>query len=107
MCPRAGKVSQLIEWAAIGAIGGYGGSFMQLRGVMLVLACALLGGCANNTPLSSGFAGPAQAAEQEMDAGKKTLASKVPFRHCARARNRSQTRPVALQRAQLKISQLD
>ena len=37
-------------------------------------------GCANNTPISTGFAPPAQAAqatEPERDPSKKTLASKV------------------------------
>lgn len=48
---------------------------MRVRGVIIVLACALLGGCANSQPLSTGFAGPAQAAER--DPGKKTMASKV------------------------------
>ena len=40
-----------------------------------VLAGALLAGCANNQPLSTGFAGQAQAADR--DPGKKTMASKV------------------------------
>jgi len=44
---------------------------------MLVLAGALLAGCANSQPLSGGFATPAQAAEPERDPSKKTLASKV------------------------------
>ena len=42
---------------------------------MLALAAALLGGCANSQPLSTGFAGPAQAAEP--DPSQKTMASKV------------------------------
>ena len=50
---------------------------MLLRGVIVVLAGALLAGCANNQPLSSGFAGAAQASEAERDPGKKTMASKV------------------------------
>ncbi|KAB2914875.1 MAG: hypothetical protein F9K29_14155 [Hyphomicrobiaceae bacterium] len=49
---------------------------MRLRGAVLVLACMLLGGCASQ-PLSTGFAGPAQATEADYDPGKKTLASKV------------------------------
>jgi hypothetical protein len=48
---------------------------MVLRGAMLVLAGALLAGCANSQPLSSGFVAPAQAAER--DPSKKTMASKV------------------------------
>lgn len=51
---------------------------MGLRATLLILACALLAGCANSQPLSTGFAGPAQAAESpDKDAGKKTMASKV------------------------------
>ena len=52
---------------------------MLLRAGAVILAGALLAGCANNTPLSSGFAPPAQAAaaEPERDPSKKTLASKV------------------------------
>jgi len=50
---------------------------MVLRGAMLILAGALLAGCANSQPLSSGFATPAQAAEPERDPSKKTMASKV------------------------------
>ena len=50
---------------------------MLLRGAMLLLACALLAGCASGDSLSSGFAPPAQAAEPERDPSKKTLASKV------------------------------
>lgn len=50
---------------------------MIVRGGILVLACALLAGCANNQPLSTGFAGPAHAAEPERDPSKQTLASKV------------------------------
>ena len=50
---------------------------MVLRGAMLVLAGALLAGCANSQPLSSGVATPAQAAEPERDPSKKTMASKV------------------------------
>ena len=46
-------------------------------GAILLLAGTLLGGCAGNQPLSTGFAGPAQAADAERDPGKKTLASKV------------------------------
>ncbi len=49
---------------------------MLLRGTVFVLACMLLAGCANQ-PLSTGFAGPAQATEADRDPGKKTLASKV------------------------------
>jgi hypothetical protein len=43
----------------------------------LVLTGVLVGGCAGNQPLSTGFAGPAQAAVAERDPAKKTLASKV------------------------------
>ena len=50
---------------------------MLLRGAMLILAGALLSGCANSDPLSSGFAAPAQAAVPERDPSKKTMASKV------------------------------
>lgn len=42
-----------------------------------VAASLLLAGCANNQPFSSGFAGPAQAAEVEQDPAQKTMASKV------------------------------
>ena len=49
---------------------------MVLRGTMLILAGALLAGCANNEPLA-GFAAPAQAAVPERDPSKKTMASKV------------------------------
>jgi hypothetical protein len=50
---------------------------MRVPGMVLVVAGALLAGCANSQPLSTGFAGPAQAAEAEGDPAKKTLASKV------------------------------
>ena len=52
---------------------------MVLRGTMLILAGALLAGCANNEPLAglAGFAAPAQAAVPERDPSKKTMASKV------------------------------
>jgi len=50
---------------------------MLLRGAILILAGLLLAGCANNQPLSTGFAAPAQAAEADRDPSKKTLASKV------------------------------
>jgi hypothetical protein len=50
---------------------------MALRGALLILAGALLAGCANSQPLSSGFVAPAQAAEPERDPSKKTMASKV------------------------------
>jgi len=50
---------------------------MLLRGAILVLACGLVAGCANNQHLSGGFAGPAQASEPDQDPGKKTFASKV------------------------------
>lgn len=42
---------------------------------IIVLAGALLAGCANSQPLSTGFAGQAHAADR--DPGKKTMASKV------------------------------
>ena len=47
------------------------------RGGAIVLACALLAGCANTDPLASGLAPPAQAAEPERDPSKQTMASKV------------------------------
>ena len=50
---------------------------MLLRGVMLILAGALLAGCAGNEPFSTGLAPPAQAAEADRDPSKKTMASKV------------------------------
>ena len=50
---------------------------MLLRGAMLVLAGALLAGCANSQPFSTGLASPAQAAEADRDPSKKTMASKV------------------------------
>ena len=50
---------------------------MILRAAVLVLAGALLAGCSNSQPLSSGFAGPAQAAEADRDPSRKTMASKV------------------------------
>jgi hypothetical protein len=50
---------------------------MRMRGAIVVLAGALLAGCANSQPLSTGFAGPAQAGDAERDPGKKTMASKV------------------------------
>jgi len=50
---------------------------MPMRSAILLLAGALLSGCANNQPLSTGFAPPAQAAEPERDPSKKTMASKV------------------------------
>jgi hypothetical protein len=51
---------------------------MLPRGTIMVLVGALLGGCANNQPLTAGLAAtPAQAAEPERDPSKKTLASKV------------------------------
>jgi hypothetical protein len=43
----------------------------------IFLLATLLAGCAGSQPLSTGFAGPAQAADAERDPGKKTLASKV------------------------------
>jgi hypothetical protein len=46
-------------------------------GSIVLLAGVLLGGCAGSQPLSTGFAGPAQAGDAERDPGKKTLASKV------------------------------
>jgi hypothetical protein len=49
---------------------------MLLRGAVVVLAGALLAGCANSQPIAS-FAGPAQAAEPDRDPSEKTLASKV------------------------------
>jgi hypothetical protein len=50
---------------------------MALRGAIVILAGALLAGCASSEPLSSGLASPAQAAEPIRDPTKKTLASKV------------------------------
>ncbi|HUC45232.1 MAG TPA: hypothetical protein VMR94_01665 [Hyphomicrobiaceae bacterium] len=66
---------------------------MLLRAVLIILRSAilrcamlpcvlaglagLLAGCANNPPISTGFAPPAQATEADRDPSKKTLASKV------------------------------
>jgi hypothetical protein len=50
---------------------------MVTRGAIVVLAGALLAGCANSEPLSSGLLAPAYAAEPGRDPAKKTLASKV------------------------------
>jgi hypothetical protein len=52
---------------------------MLLRGAVLVLSSALLAGCANNQPFSTGLAPSAQASEAELerDPSKKTMASKV------------------------------
>ena len=50
---------------------------MALRAAIVILAGALLAGCANSEPLSSGLAPPAQAAVPAHDPAKKTLASKV------------------------------
>lgn len=50
---------------------------MSWRGLLLALACAMLAGCANSTPMSNPLTSPAQAAEPERDPAKKTLASKV------------------------------
>jgi hypothetical protein len=50
---------------------------MLLRTAIVILAGALLAGCANSQPIAVGFAGPAQAAEADRDPSKKTLASKV------------------------------
>jgi len=50
---------------------------MLSRGAIVFLVGALLGGCANNQPLATGLAAPAQAAELERDPSKKTMASKV------------------------------
>lgn len=51
---------------------------MTSTGVWVALAASmLLAGCANSNPLSTGFAGPAQAAETDQDPTQKTLASKV------------------------------
>lgn len=50
---------------------------MLSKGVWMAAAaaCLLLGGCANNQPISTGFAGPASAAEA--DPSQKTIGSKV------------------------------
>ena len=61
---------------------------MLLRAVLTILRfailrCVLVGlvaglaGCANNPPISTGFAPPALANEVDPDPSKKTLASKV------------------------------
>lgn len=50
---------------------------MLSRGTIIIFACALLAGCANNQPLTASLATPAHAADQERDPSKKTLASKV------------------------------
>jgi hypothetical protein len=57
------------------AIGGL--MRMFVRGAIVVLAGALLAGCANGQPLASSLATPAQAAEPERDPSRKTLASRV------------------------------
>ena len=44
---------------------------------VLAGSAGLLAGCANNPPISTGFAPPAQATEADRDPSKKTLASKV------------------------------
>jgi hypothetical protein len=57
-----------------------GGWFMALRTAIVILAGALLAGCANSEPISSALVPPAQAAAPINDPGnsaKKTLASKV------------------------------
>lgn len=48
---------------------------MPWRGLLIVVACALLPGCANS--MSSALTSSAQAAQPERDPAKKTLASKV------------------------------
>ena len=58
-------------------VRGERGWHMRLRAAIVILAGALLAGCANSQPLAVGFAAPAQAAEPERDPSKKTLASKV------------------------------
>ena len=50
---------------------------MLLRGAMLVLAGALLAGCANSQPFSTGLAAQAAEPEAERDPSQKTMASKV------------------------------
>jgi hypothetical protein len=51
---------------------------MLCKGLCAAVATSfVLGGCANSQPFSSGFAGPAQAAEVEQDPAQKTMASKV------------------------------
>ena len=50
---------------------------MLPRGMIIAVAGALVAGCANNQPISTGLAAPAQAAPIERDPSKKTLASKV------------------------------
>jgi len=51
---------------------------MLSKGVMAAAAaCLMLAGCANNQPLSTGFAGPANAAEAEANPAQKTIGSKV------------------------------
>jgi hypothetical protein len=50
---------------------------MTLRAAIVILAGALVAGCAGSEPLSSNLAPPPQAVEQMRDPAKKTLASKV------------------------------
>lgn len=50
---------------------------MLVRGGLLVLAVALLAGCASGDPISTGLAPAAQAAEPDRDPSRKTMASKV------------------------------
>ena len=48
------------------------------KSMCVALAALLLAGCANNQSIiTAGFAGTAQAAEPERDPAQKTLASKV------------------------------
>ena len=52
---------------------------MLLRGAMLILAGALLAGCANSQPFSAGLEAQAAEVDQDLsrDPSKKTMASKV------------------------------
>ena len=72
---------------------------MVLRGAMLVLAGALLAGCANSQPLSSGFAdaGPGEPSPSAIRA-KKTMASKVLSAIALGARHGPQARSRTAQR---------
>jgi hypothetical protein len=50
---------------------------MAMRRAIVILATVLLSGCVNSPQLSSGFADPAQAAVEDPEPSKKSLASKV------------------------------
>lgn len=76
-CPVLRVISPVNQMASAIVIARQG-DLMLPRGTIMVLVGALLAGCANNQPLTTGLAAtPVQAAEPERDPSKKTLASKV------------------------------